>query len=108
MDLTSTQLLKHSLKKCNFPWAHLFDEDLGHIAVVVEGGQMQRREAVILLNVHQLPRPGQDLLRGPAARTTPQASISQSAQQHGSTWLRSRAVSEQACRLATVVFVAEN
>lgn len=105
------QLLKHSLKKkkkkCDFPWAHLFDEDLGHITVVVEGSQMQRREAVILLNVHQLPRSGQDLLRGPAARTT-QASISQSAQQHGSTWLRSRAVSEQACRLPTVVFVAEN
>lgn len=45
---------------------HLFDKDLGHVAVVVEGGQMQRWEAVLLLNVHQLSRPGQDFLCGPA------------------------------------------
>ena len=49
--------------------AHLLDEDLGDVPVVVEGGQMQRREAVLLLNVHQLPSSGQDLLCGPAART---------------------------------------
>lgn len=45
---------------------HLFDEDLGHVTVVVEGGQVQRREAVLLLNVHQLSRPGEDFLCGPA------------------------------------------
>lgn len=49
--------------------AHLLNEDLGDIAVVVEGSQMQRREAVVLLNVHQLPRSAQDLLCGPATRT---------------------------------------
>lgn len=49
--------------------AHLLDEDLADIPVVVEGGQMQRGEAVLLLNVHQLPRSAQDLLCGPAVTT---------------------------------------
>lgn len=49
--------------------AHLLDEDLCNIAVVVEGGQMQRGEAIVLLDVHQLPCSGQDLLCGPAAGT---------------------------------------
>lgn len=48
---------------------HLLDEDLGHITVVVEGSQMKRREAVLLLNIHQLPCSGQNLLCGPAPRT---------------------------------------
>lgn len=49
--------------------AHLLDEDLGNIAMVVEGGQMQSGEAVVLLNVHQLPCSAKDLLCGPAAKT---------------------------------------
>lgn len=57
------------LKDPDLSSAHLLDEDLGDIAVVVEGGQMQRGEAVLLLHVHQLPRSGQDLLCGPAAGT---------------------------------------
>lgn len=44
------------------PWPipHLSDEDLGHLAVVVEGRQVQRSEAIVLLGVHQLPCPCQD------------------------------------------------
>ena len=60
--------------------AHLLDEDLGDVAVVVERGQMQRGEAVLLLDVHQLPRPAQDLLCGPATGTTKTTLIKESAQ----------------------------
>lgn len=48
---------------------------------------MQRGEAVILLNVHQLPRSGQDLLCGPATRTNKTQLASVQNSPHGS-WLR--------------------
>lgn len=36
------------------PCPHLADENLGHLPVVVKGGQVQGREAVLLLGIHQL------------------------------------------------------
>lgn len=44
--------------------AHLLDEDLSDVSVVVEGSQMKGREAVFLFNVHQLSSSSQDLFRG--------------------------------------------
>lgn len=34
------------------PSAHLFDEDFSYVPMVVEGGQVQRRETVLFLDVH--------------------------------------------------------
>lgn len=42
------------------PCPHLSDESLRHLPVVVESSQVQGREAVLLLGIHQLPRPSQD------------------------------------------------
>ena len=39
---------------------HLLDENLCHLPVVVEGGQVQCREPILLLGVHQLPGPRQN------------------------------------------------
>lgn len=51
-----------------FP-AHLLDEDLCDISVVVESGQMQCGEAVVLFDIHQLSCSRQDLFCGPVVRT---------------------------------------
>lgn len=45
---------------------HLSDENLGHLPVVVQGGQVQRCEPILLLGVHQLPGPHQNPSDGSA------------------------------------------
>lgn len=54
--------------------AHLLDEDFSHVSVVVQSSQMERREPVVLFDIHQLSRSGQDLLCGPADEQTCQCS----------------------------------
>lgn len=41
---------------------HLFDEDLGHLVVVIQSGQVEGGEAIFLLHVSQLPGTRQDHL----------------------------------------------
>lgn len=57
--------------------AHLLDEDLGNVSVVVESSQMKGREAVFLFNVHQLSSSSQDLFCGPEGKINRQLDQSQ-------------------------------
>lgn len=57
------------------PPAHLFDEDLSHVPMVVQSSQVQRWETVLFLDVHQLSRSGQNLLCGPARGKSTRPSV---------------------------------
>lgn len=57
-----------SKKKKKIKQAHLLDEHLSNVSVVVESSQVKGGETILLFHIHQLSRPGEDFFCGSEGR----------------------------------------